>query len=119
MSLFRVPLCSCTISFGEFVCSRVIWCPALVGNGESVLSVKIAERTYKIRQERKHYAAEKKVSILRRHLLDEVAVSDLCEELPAIEGLLPLAQRVHRERSGRLSNEGTSSPRVAGEAETD
>jgi transposase len=81
MSLFRVPLCSCTISFGEFVCSRVIWCPALVGNGESVLSVKIAERTYKIRQERKHYAAEKKVSILRRHLLDEVAVSDLCEEL--------------------------------------
>ena len=36
-----------------------------------------AERT----EERKHYTAEEKVAILRRHLLDRVAVSDLCEEL--------------------------------------
>src|SRR5271165_2277215 len=42
-------------------------------------SVKIAERTYE--KERKHYTAEEKVAILRRHLLDRVPVSDLCEEL--------------------------------------
>jgi transposase-like protein len=33
-----------------------------------------------VRKERKHYSAEQKVAILRRHLLDKVAVSDLCEE---------------------------------------
>ena len=42
-------------------------------------SVKIAERTYE--KERKHYTAEEKVAILRRHLLDRVPVSDLCEEV--------------------------------------
>jgi transposase len=34
-----------------------------------------------MRKERKHYPAEEKVAILRRHLLDNVPVSDLCEEL--------------------------------------
>jgi transposase len=34
-----------------------------------------------MREERKHYTAEKKVGILRRHLLDKIPVSDLCEEL--------------------------------------
>jgi transposase len=34
-----------------------------------------------MKRERKHYTAEEKVAILRRHLLDKVAVSDLCEEL--------------------------------------
>src|SRR5712691_11599479 len=38
-------------------------------------------------KERKHYTAEEKVAILRRHLLDKVPVSDLCEEL----GLQPTA----------------------------
>ena len=32
-------------------------------------------------KERKHYTAEEKVAILRRHLLDKVPVSDLCDEL--------------------------------------
>lgn len=36
-------------------------------------------------QQRKHYSGKEKVSILRRHLLDHVAVSDLCDEL----GLAP------------------------------
>ena len=36
-------------------------------------------------KQRKHYSGEEKVSILRRHLLDHVAVSDLCDEL----GLAP------------------------------
>ncbi len=34
-----------------------------------------------MRKERKHYTSEEKVAILRRHLLDHVPVSDLCEEL--------------------------------------
>ncbi len=32
-----------------------------------------------MRKERKHYSPEEKVAILRRHLLDQVPVSDLCE----------------------------------------
>ena len=34
-----------------------------------------------MREERKHYTPEEKVSILRRHLIDKVPVSTLCEEL--------------------------------------
>jgi transposase len=34
-----------------------------------------------MRKGRKHYTGEEKVAILRRHLLDKVPVSDLCEEL--------------------------------------
>jgi transposase len=34
-----------------------------------------------MRKERKHYTVEEKVAILRRHLLDKVPVSDLCDEL--------------------------------------
>ncbi len=33
-----------------------------------------------MRQPRKHYSAEEKVAILRRHFLEKVPVSDLCEE---------------------------------------
>jgi transposase-like protein len=33
-----------------------------------------------MKNERKHYTAEEKVAILRRHLLDKVPVSELCEE---------------------------------------
>ena len=32
-------------------------------------------------RKRKNYTAEEKVSILRRHYIDRVAISDLCEEL--------------------------------------
>ena len=34
-----------------------------------------------MKRQRKHYTAEEKVAILRRRLLENVAVSDLCEEL--------------------------------------
>ena len=34
-----------------------------------------------MRKERNHYTAEEKVAILRRHLVDKVPVSELCEEL--------------------------------------
>ena len=33
-----------------------------------------------MKKDRKHYTAEEKVSVLRRHLLDKVPVSELCEE---------------------------------------
>jgi len=48
-----------------------------------------------MRKERKHYTAEKKVAILRRHLLDKMLVSDLCEELglpPTV--ILPVAKEI-------------------------
>ena len=32
-------------------------------------------------KERKHFTPEEKVAILRRHLVDKVPVSELCEEL--------------------------------------
>ena len=34
-----------------------------------------------MKKQRKHYTAEEKVAILRRRLVENVAVSDLCEEL--------------------------------------
>jgi len=34
-----------------------------------------------MRKERKHFTPEEKVAILRRHLLDKMPVSELCEEL--------------------------------------
>jgi transposase-like protein len=34
-----------------------------------------------MRKERQHYTADEKAAVLRRHLLDKVPVSDLCEEL--------------------------------------
>src|SRR6266702_4131083 len=34
-----------------------------------------------MRRERKHYTATVRLTLLRRHLLDKVPVSDLCEEL--------------------------------------
>ena len=37
-----------------------------------------------MRKERKHFTPEEKVAILRRHLLDKVPVSALCEELACL-----------------------------------
>jgi transposase len=34
-----------------------------------------------VKKQRKHYTAEEKVAILRRHLLEQEAVSKLCDEL--------------------------------------
>jgi transposase len=34
-----------------------------------------------MRKERKHFAPEEKVAVLRRHLVDKAPVSELCEEL--------------------------------------
>jgi transposase-like protein len=34
-----------------------------------------------MKKQRKHYAPEEKVAILRRHLVEGVPISDLCDEL--------------------------------------
>jgi transposase-like protein len=34
-----------------------------------------------VKKQRKHYTAEEKVAILRRHLVEVVPISDLCDEL--------------------------------------
>jgi transposase-like protein len=34
-----------------------------------------------MRKERKHFTPEEKVAILRRHVVDKVPVSEVCEEL--------------------------------------
>jgi putative transposase len=65
-----------------------------------------------MRKERKHYTSEEKVSILRRHLLDKIPVSDLCEEL----GLQPTVfyrwqKEFFRERSLRPNEHNGWIPR--------
>ena len=56
-----------------------------------------------MRKPRKHYAPAEKVAILRRHLIDRVPVSDLCDEYqPATHHLLRLAEAVLRGRLRRL-----------------
>ena len=51
--------------------------------------------------QRRHLTAEEKVAILRKHFLEKVPVSALCEQARAeSDGLLPLAEGVLRERGG-------------------
>jgi transposase-like protein len=54
-----------------------------------------------MRKERDHYSGEEKVAILRRHLLDKVPVSDLCEETGCGRRCFTAGEGVFRE-SGRL-----------------
>ena len=57
----------------------------------------------RVKKQRKHYTGEEKVGILRRRLLENVAVSDLCEEL----GLQPTVfYRWQKERRGGLRAQG-------------
>ena len=58
---------------GQLLLSRLRW------KWRERSSVKLMEGT-RVKQQRKHYTAEEKVAILRRHFLEKVAVSDLCEE---------------------------------------
>jgi hypothetical protein len=43
-----------------------------------------------MKKQKKHYTPEEKVAILRRHLVEGVPISDLCDEL----GLQPTAFRL-------------------------
>src|SRR3974377_2338339 len=64
-----------------------------------------------MKKQRKHYAPEEKVAILRRHFLEKEPISKLCDEVgtPA-DGLLPLAEGVLRERSCCIRAESTAEP---------
>ena len=56
-----------------------------------------------MRKPRKNYTPPEKVAILRRHLIDRVPVSDLCDEYQlSAHPLLRLAEDVLRERRRRL-----------------
>ena len=62
-----------------------------------------------MRKERRHFTAEEKVAILRRHLLDKVPVSDLCEELSLQPTVFYRWQKeFFRERGGCLPAEGSA-----------
>jgi transposase len=72
-----------------------------------------------MRKERKHFTPEKKVAILRGHLVDKVPVSELCEEL----GLRPTVfYRWQKElfENGAAAFQSQERPHrhVEGEAET-
>ena len=64
-----------------------------------------------MKKQRKHYTREEKVAILRRHLVEGVPISDLCDEWGLQPNrVLPLAERVFREWSGSFSTKGTHQP---------
>lgn len=46
-----------------------------------------------MRKKRKHYSAEEKVAIIRRHLVDQVPVAQLCDELDLQPSLYYLWQK--------------------------
>lgn len=63
------------------------------------------------KRSRRHYSTEQKVEILRRHLVDKVPVSDLCNEL----GLQPSVfyqwqRRVHENLAGALTLPASAGP---------
>jgi transposase len=73
-----------------------------------------------MRKERKHFTPEEKVAILRRHLVDKIPVSELCEEL----GLRPTVfYRWQKElfENGAAAFQSQERPQrqVEDEAETD
>lgn len=47
----------------------------------------------KIKRQRRHFTPEEKATILRRHLVDKIAVSDLCDEYRIQPTLYYLWQR--------------------------
>jgi hypothetical protein len=53
----------------------------------------------------------------RRRVVDKLSAKSFCErsQFPTCDGVLPLAKRVFRKRSGCLPNVGTSSPPGGGE----
>jgi transposase len=73
-----------------------------------------------MRKERKHFTPEEKVAILRRHLVDKVPVSELCEEL----GLRPTVfyrwqKELFENGAAAFQSQERPPPPSGGEAETD
>ena len=57
---------------------------------------------------RRHFTAEEKATILRRHLADKIPVSDLCDEYHIQPSLLYLWQRQAMENLGAALQDGRS-----------
>jgi transposase len=68
-----------------------------------------------MKRQRKHYAPEEKVAILRRHLLDKEPISKLCDEL----GLPPTVFRWQKElfENGAAAFEQKARPNHSAEQE--
>ena len=47
-----------------------------------------------MKKERRHFTAQDKVAALRRHLVDQVPVSDLCDELGILAGQFYVWQKL-------------------------
>jgi transposase-like protein len=69
-------------------------CSGLAGNGESVPQLR--QWSERMKKQRKRYTPEEKVGILRRHLLEQVPISELCDK----HGLQPTV--IHAERDRKL-----------------
>ncbi len=62
-----------------------------------------------MRNQRRHYSADDKVAVLRRHLLAKMPVSHLCEELSLRPKIFYCWQKEFFEkRSGCLSDSGAT-----------
>jgi transposase len=68
------------------------------------------------RKPRQHHSAAEKVAILRRHLIDKVPISDLCDELGLRPNLIYLWQKMFFEqgaaafeRTGKSKKQGKES----------
>ena len=63
------------------------------------------------KRRRRHFSADEKVAILKRHLVDKVAVSDLCDELDLQPRVFYRWQQEFFER-GRLRSPRTASEKA-------
>jgi transposase len=73
-----------------------------------------------MRKERKHFTPEEKVAILRRHLVDKIPVSELCEELGPRPTVFYRWQKELFENGAAAFQISRASPAPSGgEAETD
>jgi transposase-like protein len=52
-----------------------------------------------MKKQRKHYTPEEKAAILRRHLVEGMPISGLCDELGSSRRCSTVGRRVLRERS--------------------
>jgi transposase len=69
-----------------------------------------------MKKQRKHYTAEEKVAILRRHLLEQVPISELCDK----QGLQPTVfYRLQKEffENGSAAFQPTARPNQAAQQE--
>ena len=59
-----------------------------------------------MKRKKKQYTAEEKVAILRKHLLDKVAVSDVCEEYGVRPGVFYRWQKAFFENGAQAFQRG-------------